>query len=351
MDTIQFNQDLDAVVKANKAPKPLTPASEEGPLAVDAFKNLQVLGHLRSGDVTRTMTAMTTWVSPKQGCAYCHAPQRDEAGKIMTDEDGYVIADPEKLDSDELYTKRVARRMLQMVMHINSDWKQHVAVNGTGVTCFTCHRGNPVPANIWFDTVAFDTSANSNRVMGEKAGQNAPATMVGLTALPNDPFRPFLAGDEQVRIQSTEPLPGENRSSIKQAEWTYGLMMHISQSLGVNCTHCHNSRSMGVWSASPLARTQAWYGIRMVRDLNKNYLEPLAPLFPPERLGPGGDGPKLNCATCHNGAYRPLLGQNMLKDYPVFAEAKPQPEKTKVEPAPEPPARPGAGKPAKAPKG
>ena len=74
------------------------------------------------------MTAMTNWVSPQQGCAYCH--------------------NNENLASDELYTKVVARRMIQMVRHINADWKQHVA--GTGVTCYTCHRGQPVPANVWF---------------------------------------------------------------------------------------------------------------------------------------------------------------------------------------------------------
>ena len=39
--------------------------------------------------------------------------------------------------------------------------------------------------------------------------------------------------------------PGEaaNRSSLKQTEHTYGLMMHMSDSLGVNCTYCHNTRS------------------------------------------------------------------------------------------------------------
>ena len=39
--------------------------------------------------------------------------------------------------------------MLQMMQHINATWKTHVAE--TGVTCYTCHRGKPVPANIWFN--------------------------------------------------------------------------------------------------------------------------------------------------------------------------------------------------------
>jgi len=42
----------------------------------------------------------------------------------------------------------VARRMIQMTQRINVDWKPHVA--DTGVTCYTCHRGNNIPANVWF---------------------------------------------------------------------------------------------------------------------------------------------------------------------------------------------------------
>jgi len=346
MEALDTTERLDALTRANVVPAPLPPAAPtDNLLAVDAYKNIKVLGHLSSPDVTRLMTAITTWVAPKQGCVYCHAAQKDADGKEMVDEDGYVIADPEKMDSDERYTKQVARRMLEMTMHINKDWQPHVKL--TGVTCYTCHRGNPVPANIWFDS---PEGAAPPRFIGDRAGQNNPLAVVGYTSLPNDPFRPYLAGDENVRIQSTEPLVLQNRASIKQTEWTYGLMMNMSVALGVNCTHCHNTRSMGLWEVSPVARTQAWHGIRMVRDLNKAYLEPLGPLFPANRLGPLGDGPKLNCATCHNGAYRPLLGVSMLKDYVALAEPKPQPEKTVVpppepEPAPvaPPPARPAKG--------
>jgi len=327
MEQIDTNARLAERAKTNVAPPALPPASQDGQLSVDAYKNVQVLGHISSGEMTRLMTAMTIWVSPKQGCAYCHAPLKDAAGNAVTDAEGNPQADPNNLNSDELYTKRVARRMLQMTMHINSDWKTHVLE--TGVTCYTCHRGNPVPPNIWYDQVESDAGS---RALGNHAGQNSPAPAVGLTSLPNDPFRPFLVDDEGIRVLSTEPLPIDNRLSIKQTEWTYGLMMHISNALGVNCTYCHNTRSLAAWDASPPARTRAWYGIRMARELNKNYLEPLLSTFPPERLGPAGDGPKLNCATCHAGAFKPLLGANTLKDYTVLAAAKPQPQKTQVAP-------------------
>jgi photosynthetic reaction center cytochrome c subunit len=39
----------------------------------------------------------------------------------------------------------VARSMLRMVRHINADWQNHVGQ--TGVTCYTCHRGNPQPCS------------------------------------------------------------------------------------------------------------------------------------------------------------------------------------------------------------
>jgi photosynthetic reaction center cytochrome c subunit len=323
MEQVETHERLEERVAYNAVPPALPAASQEGVLAVNAYKNVRVLGHVTSGEFTRLMTAMTLWVSPNQGCAYCHAPQRDAAGQIVKNEDGYPIADVNNMHSDELYTKVVARRMIQMTQRINGDWKAHV--QATGVTCYTCHHGNPVPLNIWFDQ---PEAPSDERAVGYKAGQNSPASLAGLASLPGNSMRPFLAGEENIRVLSTEAIGSENRASIKEGEWTYGLMMHMSKALGVNCTYCHNTRSMGAWAASPATRATAWYGIRMVRELNREYLEPLTTWFPPERLGPTGDGPKANCATCHAGAYKPLLGVSMLKDYQILAEAKPQPPKT-----------------------
>jgi photosynthetic reaction center cytochrome c subunit len=95
--------------------------------------------------------------------------------------------------------------------------------------------------------------------------------------------------------------------------------MHMSDSLGVNCTYCHNSRQFSSWEQSPPQRATAWHGIRLARDLNETYMAPLTATFPPERQGPKGDVAKVNCATCHQGAYKPLYGASMLKDYPQFA--------------------------------
>jgi photosynthetic reaction center cytochrome c subunit len=63
-------------------------------------------------------------------------------------------------------------------------------------------------------------------------------------------------------------------------------------------------------------RTTAWYGIRMARALNNDYLVPLTATFPAHRLGIEGDVAKVNCATCHQGVFKPLYGVSMAKDYP-----------------------------------
>ena len=116
-------------------------------------------------------------------------------------------------------------------------------------------------------------------------------------------------------MQGTTALPTDNRTSIKQAEWTYSLMNHMSKSLGVNCTFCHNTRSFQSWEGPP-QRVTAYHGIRMARDVNNAYLEPLTANFPANRLGPGGDVAKVNCATCHQGVSKPLGGLAMAKDWP-----------------------------------
>jgi photosynthetic reaction center cytochrome c subunit len=100
-------------------------------------------------------------------------------------------------------------------------------------------------------------------------------------------------------------------------------MMHMSDSLGVNCTYCHNSRAWYSWEQSHPQRVIAWYGIRMVRALNNEYLVPLGPTYPEHRLGPLGDAPKANCATCHQGVYKPLYGADMIGDYPELTVASP----------------------------
>jgi photosynthetic reaction center cytochrome c subunit len=46
----------------------------------------------------------------------------------------------------------------------------------------------------------------------------------------------------------------------------------------------------------------------MARDVNNEYIVPLTATFPANRLGPTGDVAKVYCATCHQGANKPVGG-------------------------------------------
>ncbi len=58
---------------------------------------------------------------------------------------------------------------------------------------------------------------------------------------------------------------------------------------------------------------------------------PLTDILPESRKGPLGDVYKVYCATCHQGAYKPLYGAPMAKDYPALKA--PAPEQTTPEQA------------------
>lgn len=278
---------------ANVAPEAATPPlPQTPPYARDIYENVEVLGDLSVGNFNRLMAAMTAWVAPDEGCTYCH-----EAGNFA---------------AEGMYTKTVSRRMLQMTQHINENWSDHVAQ--TGVTCYTCHRGMNVPQYIWFEDPGPKRAA-------QFAGWTNDSNVAGLektaySSLPYDAFEELLVDDAQIRVLPTQALPSDYVASIHDTENTYSLMMHMSDGLGVNCTFCHNTRAMGSWEQSTPQRVTAWYGIRMSRDLNVDWLNPLQGVYPDNRLGVTGDAPKANCATCHQGVNKPLYGAPMAKDYP-----------------------------------
>lgn len=269
MQTTYDPDDIAKTAAYNQAPKPL-PAAPPGPPG--QYKNVQVLTNISAAEFGRTMTAMSSWVAGGAGnCAYCHNTAN-------------FAADSNK--GQPIYTKLVSRMMLRMTRRINSDYTQHVA--GTGVTCYTCHRGQPLPKGLWF-------YSNENQIL-----------------------RHYLDRDDiRVQTHTIEPNNG-NRTAIRQTYNTYALMVTQSNALGVNCTYCHNSRAWTSWEESTPKRVVAFYGAAMLRDMNMNYLNPLQPVYPRSRLGEHGDAPKAQCITCHNGVYKPLYGAKMVKDYPAL---------------------------------
>ena len=291
--------DRSNVIKASAippAPYPLPP--DGGGSAGASYQNVKVLGGMSKDRFDHLMAEITQWVAPpEEGCNYCH--------------------NPANLASDEKYTKVAARRMLEMTRAINSSWSSHV--QKTGVTCYTCHRGNAVPEYKW--AVADDPTA-SRTIRGNKRGQNSPDPNVGYASLPSDPFVGYFNGAGQIKVASANALPtADHKVSIKDAEKTYGLMMHISSALGVNCTYCHNSQSFRAWNLSRAQRGTAYYGIRMVRDINEQFIGSLTVIFPANRKGPHGDPYKVNCATCHQGQSKPLGGISMLDQAPWLGQS------------------------------
>ncbi len=293
---VEVNLDSAAIMAEVPVPPYALPAPGEV-TAGEAYENVQVLANVSREEFDYFMAAITAWVSPEEGCNYCH--------------------NPANMASDEVYTKVVARSMIQMNQAVNTSWDAHV--KDTGVTCWTCHRGNPVPeAN--YTLARTDLKPTTH---GRKNGQNTPVAASGFSSLPYESFGAYFGSDlgepMSVRVSSLGMHPtAANKTTVMETEQTYGLMMHFSQSLGVNCTHCHNSQNFADWSISGPARVTAWHGVQMVRNINDGYISPLTSIFPANRLGPQGDPYKVNCTTCHQGQAKPLGGARMVGDYPAL---------------------------------
>jgi photosynthetic reaction center cytochrome c subunit len=170
-----------------------------------------------------------------------------------------------------------------------------------------------VPAQIWFNETGPKRAGGAS---ARSDGHNAVSMQAGLTSIDVNVLSRYLVGNEPLRAGGAQALPANNPATIKQTENIFGLMIHMSESLGVNCTFCHNTRAHTQWEESPLQRTTAYHGIRMVRELNNKHVLPLAGTFPANRLGPTGDVAKVACATCHQGLNKPLGGAVMAKGFP-----------------------------------
>ena len=224
---------------------------------------------------------------------------------------------------NDSYQTQVAYSMIEMTQNINQNWIGHVQANAeVGVTCYTCHRGQAVPNNVWFKV----SPVNSN-VAGWSANQNRVTMVSNFTSLPSDYLETYLLAEEsgnyanigvhdlesRVQQQLGDPL-------IQQAERTYAFMNYFANSLGVNCVFCHNSRAF----YDPGQVTPQWatasLGIAMVQETLEQYILPLQDVLPAERLGPVyGDVPKLACRTCHQGEQQPLNGLNVIRNWPELA--------------------------------
>ncbi len=292
----------------NALPAPI-PASVEVPAG--GFKNVQVLKGLSPQEFMRLQYALTEWVAPKQGCGFCHA-----GNDFASD------ANPRKL---------VARRMLQMTQYINADWKSHVGE--VGVTCYTCHRGQPMPPKAWF----IDAPLPKTGILGAPSEFKETAHTVR-DFFPNAGWDEYYLQNNPIHVESRTATPTGDIGSYSEATRVYEMMMQMSDGIGVNCTYCHTSVAFQDWKGSPPARWTALYGFRMTQQLNQRYVYPLRAVMPQARMGPNptvsptepprelgsldGNG-LVNCTTCHIGGPKPLNGANLLSSFPELAGPAP----------------------------
>jgi len=297
-----------------KRPPAAIPSWSHDPRPADvAYKNVKVLTNVDAGELMHTMAAMTAWVSPNQGCSFCHA--------------GADYA------SDAKPAKAVARLMLQMTRHINADWRDHVGA--AGVTCFSCHQGQPIPSDVWFAS----PPVRQHPMIDWQEDYHEDELTVR-KFFPDEGYEEYLLQSTPGSSQSYTALPTHSAAAQVVVKRLYEVMMQMSDGIGVNCGYCHNSRAFFDWRQSTPARWTGYSGIQMTRDLNRNFLIKTGALLPQDRfrldkahewnLAPDQAGTMpgnglSNCATCHHGEPKPLGGANMVDAYPALTGPSPAP--------------------------
>ena len=103
----------------------------------NGFRNLKVLPKNTSAkELSRIMVDDFT-DGLGVSCGFCH--KEDKASHQLD----YV--------SDENPEKQIARKMMRMAIRINRRYfkSEHAVIGDSSlvVTCYTCHKGTPVPAN------------------------------------------------------------------------------------------------------------------------------------------------------------------------------------------------------------
>ncbi|MBF9029304.1 photosynthetic reaction center cytochrome c subunit [Rhodobacterales bacterium HKCCE3408] len=297
MERVEFVSTLaagDPTVAGFEAIEPIVPRRGD-PLAGDEYDVVPpALENVTAANYERLLTSMRAWTGI-----------------------------PDLLEDPDSYQTQVAYRMIEMTQNLNENWSAHVNANAeVGVTCYSCHRGQAVPNNIWFRVGDVNEAADGwpaiqNRVTMTSNFTSLPSTYLEQYLLANEDgsYTPIAVHDLSARVARQPGDPG-----IQNAEMTFGFMNYIDNSLGVGCTFCHNTRAFyDAGQVTPQWAT-AQLGIQMVQEMIAEYLIPVGELLPPERLGPVmADAPMAACRTCHQGQQRPLQGLNVIGMYPELA--------------------------------
>ena len=211
-------------------------------------QNVKVLTGLNTSQVWSFMTNFVAG-GLQVDCTYCHNINNFGA-------DGADIG-----DDIVAARKDNARLHLQMVADLNQNWLTQLAAiegkqpSGAQIICATCHLGQPKPV-AWPDE---------------------------LHALPDDYRLPLDNLDVLL-------VTGNLDVSLDAVQYNQHTMYHMSESLGVGCTHCHNSRYFPSWE-----QPAKYYGLtmlQMAQHIRGNYQESM-------------NGQEPSCFLCHRNQVRP----------------------------------------------
>jgi len=224
-------------------------------------QNVQVLVGYNTSQIWGYMVSLVAG-GLQVNCTYCHSLEN-----FGWDED------PNNPDAEWPARKANARLHLQMTADLNQNWisalddvegKQR---SGAQIICATCHNGQAQPVS-WPDE---------------------------LHALPNDYRLPLRAEDGSVGtvadIDRQLNITGNDEDySLDAAQYNQNTMYHMNESLGVGCTHCHNSRYFPSWEQP--AKYYAYTMLQMNQHILSEYSESM-----------GGQEP--SCWLCHRNQVRP----------------------------------------------
>ncbi|PYS51446.1 MAG: c-type cytochrome [Acidobacteria bacterium] len=110
------------IVKLSAGNAQTTGSATQEKTAEQVYKNIQVFKGLPASQFDSVMAFISGSLGVK--CNYCHV---------------------NPFEKDDKPTKQTARKMIQMVFDLN---KGSFNGQGTTVTCYTCHRGQPLPVSV-----------------------------------------------------------------------------------------------------------------------------------------------------------------------------------------------------------
>jgi photosynthetic reaction center cytochrome c subunit len=216
-------------------------------------QNVQVLTGLDTAGVTGYML---NHFSAGMGvnCTHCHS-----LDNFAADMWGDPVAEA---------NKTLARQHLLMVRDLNQQWIPQLATltdrrqpSGAQVTCATCHNGQPVP-------LAY------------------PENQEGVP----DDFRIRLDDDFSVEGAGLLNVNARRDVSLDTVQYNQHVMYYMNSSLGVGCTHCHNSRYFPSWEVP--TKYYSLHMLQMTQYLSAEWGEALR-------------GQEASCNICHQGAAIP----------------------------------------------